>query len=670
MDYKDITREELIKELHELQMENKNLRHSLETSGLKNVERILTESEEKFRALYANMKEGSALHTLVYDDNGIPVDYRIVEVNRAFEVQLGIKRESVINKTSREAYGVDVPPYFELYSRVALTEIPEVFETYFEPLDKHFSINVYSPYKGTFATIFENITDRKKDELALHTILTKYKVLFEILPIGITISDSSGKIIESNQIAETLLGISVDKQAKRNIDGQEWQIIRPDGSIMPASEFASVRALEEKILVTNVEMGILKENNEVTWINVSAIPIPLEGYGVAIVYSDITQSKKIEKELLRSESELKRAQEITQIGSFSIDLKTNVVTWTEELYKMYGFDSSLPPPLLNESQKLFTPESWELLSASILNAVNTGLPYEIELKTVRKDDSNGWMWARGEAIKNVAGETIEIWGAVQNITERKRIEEILAKSEAQLRELNATKDKFFSIIAHDLKSPFTNILGFSEILQKEARNLDINSIVAFADTINSTTRQTFNLLENLLDWARLQQNGFHFEPRNILLNYLVKSELENLKFNADQKNIRLVNRITEEIVITADEKMLSSVLRNLISNAIKFTPKEGEIDIGAKMNLNSVQVSISDTGVGMGKETVKNLFKIETSFTNRGTENEKGTGLGLLLCKEFLEKHGGTIRVESEPGRGSRFTFSIPLIDLNSRQTN
>ena len=357
------------------------------------------------------------------------------------------------------------------------------------------------------------------------------------------------------------------------------------------------------------------------------------------------------------------------MGSFSINLKTNQVTWTEELYKMYGFDPALPPPLLNESQKLFTPESWELLSASIAKTAQTGVPYEIELKTIIKDDRNGWMWARGEAIKDADGEITEIWGAVQNITERKQIEEVLAKSEAKLKELNATKDKFFSIIAHDLKSPFTNILGFSEILQKEARNLDINSIVAFADTINSTARQTFNLLENLLDWARMQQNGFYFEPQTISLSFLLKTELEDLRYNADQKNIALVNEITEEIVVTADEKMLSSVLRNLISNAIKFTPKGGRVKIEAKTDTDQVKVSVSDTGIGMEKDIIDKLFKIETSFTLRGTGNEKGTGLGLLLCKEFVEKHRGTISVESETGKGSRFTFSIPFIDLNKRQT-
>jgi len=350
------------------------------------------------------------------------------------------------------------------------------------------------------------------------------------------VSDATGKIIESNQIAETLLGISVEEQEKRKIDGQEWRIIRSDGTTMPVSEYASVRAFEEGRQLINVEMGIVKGENHVTWLNVSATPIPIEGYGVAIVYGDITKRKHAEAEL---------------------------------------------------------------------------------------------------KIKN-----------------------------EQLRELNATKDKFFSIIAHDLKAPFSGILGFSEILRDEAQNLDIGLIESYANNINSTAHQTFKLLENLLDWAKMQQNGFSFEPVPISFNYILNTEIEGLKTNADQKNIALVNKTAKEIILTADEKLLSSVLRNLMSNAVKFTHKGGKVFIEAKMKLDSVEISISDTGVGMDNETLQKLFKIEDSFTSRGTENEKGTGLGLLLCKEFVEKHGGKIWVNSEKGKGSTFTFSIPLILL------
>ncbi len=496
-------------------------------------EQAISESEDKFRSLYSNMAEGSALHALVYNEQGIPEDYRIIEVNPAFEAQLGIAREAVINKTSREAYGVDDPPYLEIYSRVASTGKPEVFETFFPPLGKHFSVSVYCPYPGSFATIFENISDRKKAELALKIVLAKYQGLFDIFPLGITITDAAGNITESNRIAEALLGISREEQEKRKISGKEWQIIRPDGTPMPASEFASVRALEQGRPVTNVEMGLVKDNGQITWINVSATPIPIEGNGVAIIYWDITERKQAEAEL---------------------------------------------------------------------------------------------------KIKN-----------------------------EQLKDLNATKDKFFSIIAHDLISPFNVILGLSETLKNDGRDLDIDSILKYVDIINSSAHNTYRLLENLLDWARMQQGRIPFDPKAIFINGLIESEIENLKNFADQKRISLHNDTKEDIIIHADEKMLSTVFRNLISNAIKFTPKEGKVNIEAHLKSDKVVISVSDTGLGMQEETLENLFKSGSVVTTRGTGNEKGSGLGLLLCKEFVEKHGGTISVKSEPGQGTRFVFTLKL---------
>ena len=625
-------------------------------SERKQADLVVKESEEKFRSLYANMIDGSALHTLVYDDQGVPEDYLIIDVNPAFEKLLGISKEAVINKTSKEAYGVDEPPYFEIYSRVALTSNPEVFETYFEPLDKYFSISVYCPYKGSFATIFENISERKKAEQELRIVLSKYQVLFDIFPLGITISDDTGKIIETNQIAEDLLGISIEEQEKRKIDGQEWRIIRPNGTIMAASEFASVRALEEGRHISNVEMGIVKGNDQIAWINVSASPIPIEGYGVAIVYSDITERKQAENEKERTQKLLEDSQRIGKVGGWEVNMDTMELKWTKEMYHIHEVDLTFKPQV-DQRFNFYTPESLLVVDKAIKHAIEYGESYEVDSEIITAKGNRRSVKAIGKADL----ENRRVFGLFQDITDRKQAETELKNKNEQLRELNATKDKFFSIIAHDLKTPFSGILGFSEILKDEARNLDISSIENYADIINSTAKQTFKLLENLLDWARMQQSGFNFEPKTISFNYLLKAELEGLKNGADRKNITLVNGTAKEIIFKADEKMLSTVLRNLIANAIKFTPKGGEINIETLLKDDHVEVSISDTGVGMEKEILEKLFKIETSFTSRGTENEKGTGLGLLLCKEFVEKHGGTIWVDSEKGKGSTFTFSIPI---------
>ncbi len=322
---------------------------------------------------------------------------------------------------------------------------------------------------------------------------------------------------------------------------------------------------------------------------------------------------------------------------------------------------------MNQSpDKILTPDSLAI-SARYLQELSSdyklGLPlksFRDELEYYRKD---GTILSTEVIAYPIVGSdlnSISILGVTRDITERKQFEAQLLEQANKLQELNATKDKFFSIIAHDLKSPFNGILGFSEILKNEAQDLDIDSIIEYSDIVHSSAQQTFSLLENLLDWAKTQSDGFPFLPKKTSINNLVTNEIKQLKHNADQKNISLVNGTNEEIIITADEKMISTVIRNLISNAIKFTPNNGSVQVEAIMKIDRVEVLVSDSGIGMNNKTIEKLFKIENSFTNLGTENEKGSGLGLIICKEFVEKHRGKILAESEIGKGSRFYFSIP----------
>lgn len=493
----------------------------------KRIEEVLAKNEEQYRLLYANMIEGSALHTLIYDKNGLPVDYRIVEVNPAFSLQLGISRSDVLNKSSKEAYGVDTPPYFEIYSRVALTGQHETFETYYEPLDKYFSISVFCPYKGSFATIFENITERKKAEI---------------------------ENVKTHQL-------------------------------------------------------------------------------------------------------LRDTQLIGKIGGWEMALDSQKLKWTEEMYAIHEVDESFVPDVELRNQ-FYTPESLIAIDLAVRDALQHNTTYEVDLEIITAKGNHRFVKTMGK----VDLENQRIYGFFQDITDRKQAELKLIESETKLKELNATKDKFFSIIAHDLKSPFNGILGFSEMLKKEVRNLDNDSIEKFTDIIHSTALQAYGLLENLLEWSKTQQNGLSFEPRKLLLRNLISDEMAGLKLNADQKDISLLNETDEELLLTADEKMLRTVVRNLISNALKFTPKGGVVRVDARGAEADTEVTVTDSGVGMNHDTLEKLFKIESSFSTRGTENERGTGLGLLLCKEFVEKHGGKIWGISEKGKGSTFKFTIPIL--------
>ena len=253
-----------------------------------------------------------------------------------------------------------------------------------------------------------------------------------------------------------------------------------------------------------------------------------------------------------------------------------------------------------------------------------------------------------------------IISVIKDISKSKQTEIQLLKSETRLRELNSTKDKFFSIIAHDLRSPFNGIIGFSAILQEQLLRKDYNGVVEYAKIINKSSHQAMNLLSNLMTWSRSQTGRMEFNPEFVDIVLLVNSSIELLKVSAVQKSITIKYNQPHNLIVFADKAMLETVLRNLLSNAIKFTNREGEVIITTEQKQNECLVSVSDSGIGIKKSNVKNLFKIGRGYSSKGTENEKGTGLGLILCKDFIEKHQGKIWVESEPGVGSKFYFSLP----------
>ena len=268
--------------------------------------------------------------------------------------------------------------------------------------------------------------------------------------------------------------------------------------------------------------------------------------------------------------------------------------------------------------------------------------------------------------RNSRNEITGLVGAVVDMTQLKQTEANLINLNNKLKELNATKDKLFSIIAHDLKSPLNGILGLSELLDENISNYSIYKTQSFMQEITYTTKNTLKLLENLLSWAKSQTGQLEFIPEELSLHSVIEEVAEIFNNRLKLKNISLIYSQIDNIPVYADKNMLQTVLRNLIANAVKFTSKGGVVEINASSEKDKIEISIKDNGIGMSRETQDMLFKIDSYFTTTGTLNEKGSGLGLILCKEFIEKHGGEINVYSKPGKGSDFRFSLLIGAANN----
>ncbi len=235
----------------------------------------------------------------------------------------------------------------------------------------------------------------------------------------------------------------------------------------------------------------------------------------------------------------------------------------------------------------------------------------------------------------------------------------LAKQAEELRVANATKNKFFSIIAHDLKNPFNQLMGNSQLLLEKWDHSDKNNLKGFVEDIHTSTERGYNLLINLLEWSRAQTGRLKIEPQNLYLNDIIQQTIFLLQPNAEQKNISLKNELNEDFFAYADQNTITTAIRNLVSNAIKYTEESGMVKIYGKSENQHITIYIEDNGIGINEKDQHKIFSIDKEFSIKGTNAESGTGLGLLVCMEFIEKNGGTINFTSKEGEGTTFSFTL-----------
>ena len=625
---------------------------AIDITERKQAEKALQDSEIRYRLLIENQGEGVGI---------IDPEENFVFVNPAAELIFGVQSGDLINRNLREftdpeqfdriikkpgqrskfiksTYEIDIIRPDGIKRNLLITATPQT--------------NDEGIYTGTFG-VFRDITDQKLAQEALHAKEAHLSTLLKSIPDLIWLKDANGVYLTCNKMFEQFFGATeaeiIGKTDYDFVDKDLADFFRMNDQ--NAMNAGGPTSNEEWITFASDGHKAMLETIKTPIYNSKGVTIGVLGIG-----RDITYRKQAEELLRQSEAKYRNLIETMPDGVYRSTPEGKFIEVNDAMVRILGYESKEDLMSIDiKTQLYFDPEEREKLTKKMrLNELDV-FPLRKKDGTLVYIEDHGWL------ITDENGNIILHEGISRDVTQRRRAEVQLQEYSEQLKELVATKDKFFSIIAHDLKGPFNSILGLSEIIKTEGRHLDIATIEQYAGIIHSTSNNTFKLLENLLDWARMQQSQMPFHRVSFVLKTIADEVIELMIENANSKIIAIINYIPDNLIILADKNMIRTILRNLISNALKFTSVNGKVEIKATISGSMASISVEDTGTGIKQEEIDKMFKVGSSFSKRGTENEKGTGIGLLLCKEFVEKHGGRIWVESEVGKGSKFIFSINL---------
>ena len=507
--------------------------------------------------------------------------------------------------------------------------------------------------------IIHDISVRKQAESEVRKLSTA----IEQSPVSIVITNLEGNIEYANPKACETTGYLLDELVGKN------------PRVLKSGE---TKSNEYELLWTSITSGKhwkgifhnKKKNGELYWESSTIGPIT-DSNGKITHYlalkEDITERRKVEKALQDSEALLRSFFDLPLIGHAITSLEKGWLEVNASLCNMLGYTKAELLPMTWD--ELTHPDD---LAADVaqFNRVMAGETdgYAIEKRFICRDGHFIDTHMAVQCNRNADLSINYFMAVIVDISDRKKIENQLKQMAEQLSlanedlvRVNAEKDRFFSIIAHDLRSPFGAFLNLTRLMAEDLNNLSLVKIQKLATTMSKSAAKLYDMLENLLEWSRMQRGITTFEPENMILKNKINSFIQVHCESANDKQININIDVPDNLHVYADERMLQSTIRNLLSNAIKFTPKGGQITIGAVSDRDQpVVVSIRDNGIGMNQKMVDNLFRIDENVSRPGTEGESSSGLELLLCKDFIEKHGGRIWVESEVNKGTVFYFTMP----------
>jgi len=481
------------------------------------------------------------------------------------------------------------------------------------------------------------------------------RALADNLPEFITLKDSEGRFVFVNKRFEEWAGLD-----RHDVVGKTVH------EIYSAEQAAEFDALDRKVMtdpsVASREVDLLYPDGNTRAVISTRFPVVSssgETIGLGTVNIDVSERKQAEQTIQESEKNIRNVLENVSQGVAMFDPDKNLLAWNEQFQEI----------LQHSEGMLVVGRSIREMIYETAQRGGYGEGETEEISDARVD----YLWGadatrsdlvfRNDRTYDVIAQRTQNDGLVityTDITDRKRTEKEIEAQRDELEVLNQQKDKFFSIIAHDLKGPFTSLLGVSDLMVNLVGKVSREELADLAESVNRGGKRVFDLLENLLEWSRLQLEGIDFEPGPIDLKETIDSNLLLFAPIAEEKKIMLTSNRTQPLEAFADANMVDTIVRNLVNNAIKFTSGGGSITLTARRKGQWAEVEITDTGIGMPAGKVSRLFRLDEKTSTVGTSGETGTGLGLQLCKELVERQGGKIGVESTEGKGTTFRFTFP----------
>ena len=706
-------------------------------SERKLAQEALRQSEERYRTLFESIDEGFCAIEMLFDENNRPFDYRFLEINPQFEKQTGL--EQAVGKTARQLIPNLEEHWFEIYGKVALTGEPLRFENASEAMNRWFDVyalRVGQPSSRKVALVFQDITERKQAEMALkqlnaeleqrvaertaqlsdvnehlletvieqqqaQLILLEQAQLLDLAHDTIMTRDLNGVITFWNQGAEYMYGWK-----KAEALGQESHTLLQTQFPKPRAEF------ETELLQRGYWEGELihtrRDGSTITVASRWVMQKDEMGRPIKVleINNDISERKQVEEALKKSEQALVEAQRLANLGNWSFDVVKQEIAWSEEVFRIYGFDPTQPEPTYEQHVQIIHPDDVELFQRNVELCLTQGRPYEHEIRIFPPDSaevatpgasgSMRYTLGRGRAVFNEQGQVVKLFGTVQDISDRKLAESALQQAKVAAEAANQAKSIFLANMSHELRTPLNAILGFSQLM-----NRDTNLNPEQQENLSIITRSgehLLTLINQVLDLAKIEAGRTTLNETAFDLIRLLDDLEDMFQLKAQQKGLHLIcdrptafgipsggrcatrNRCDEvPQYVRGDELKLRQVLMNLLSNAIKFT-KEGGVSLrvsSRKPNGVSTGSSeaeqpttergqltlyfeIEDTGPGIAPDELDKLFQAFVQ-TQTGFESQQGTGLGLNISRQFVKLMGGEITVRSTLGRGTIFKFDIHL---------